>query len=87
MAKVRRSAPGRTRDEVFIPGKMPAKGRALSPARNSPALRDGMQVLLSLVLMGAAILIVLSHAYDAQEKHWAYGTLGTILGFWLKGSK
>jgi hypothetical protein len=43
-----------------------------------------MQVVISLVLMVAALLIVLSHAYDSQEKHWAYGTLGTILGFWLR---
>jgi hypothetical protein len=46
-----------------------------------------MQVLLSLVLVGASLLIILSQAYDPNSKHWAFGTIGTIVGFWLKGAR
>jgi hypothetical protein len=73
----------RTRDEAY-------KGKVDPPLcapLNKFSLRGRMQVLVSLVLMASAVLIVLSHAYDPQEKHWAYGTLGTILGFWLRASK
>jgi hypothetical protein len=43
-----------------------------------------MQVVISLVFLGASIFIILSHSFDASDKHWAYGSAGTILGFWLK---
>ena len=43
-----------------------------------------MQVLVSLVFLCAAVFIILSHEYNANDKHWAYGSAGTILGFWLK---
>jgi hypothetical protein len=46
-----------------------------------------MRIAVSILLLGAALYIILSHAYDAQDKHWAYATAGTILGFWLRGSK
>jgi len=40
--------------------------------------------VLSLGLFGVAIYIILSTSFDEKGKHWAYGILGTILGFWLK---
>jgi|HubBroStandDraft_6_1064221.scaffolds.fasta_scaffold330555_2 hypothetical protein len=46
-----------------------------------------MQILLSLSLVGASLFIVLSAKYTLQDRHWAFGTLGTVLGFWLRGSK
>ena len=46
-----------------------------------------IRAAVSLVTMSAAIFIVLSPTYSPQDKHWAYGTLGTILGYWLKPSK
>jgi hypothetical protein len=56
-------------------------------AATANALRPVMQAGISTVFLGCALVIVMSHAYDPQEKHWAYGTLGTILGFWLKGTR
>jgi hypothetical protein len=44
-----------------------------------------MQVALTLALGGAAIWIVLATAHGPDDKKWAYGTLGTVLGYWLKG--
>jgi hypothetical protein len=44
-----------------------------------------MQVVLTLALGGAAIWIILATAHGPDDKTWAYGALGTVLGYWLKG--
>jgi hypothetical protein len=43
-----------------------------------------MQVALSLLFTAGSLYIIISPAYDPKDKHWAYGSAGTILGFWLK---
>jgi hypothetical protein len=47
-------------------------------------LRATMQIAVSLCLLGAALFAILSDRYDANTKHWAFATAGTILGFWLR---
>jgi hypothetical protein len=47
-------------------------------------IRLGMQVATSLCVLGGALYIIISPTYDPKDKHWAYGSAGTILGFWLK---
>jgi hypothetical protein len=47
-------------------------------------VRTMMQVFVSLVLLGASVYIILSQSYNPNDKHWAYATAGTVLGFWLK---
>jgi hypothetical protein len=44
----------------------------------------GAQLVISAVLLVAALFVILTKRYPAQDKHWAYGALGTIVGFWLK---
>ena len=44
----------------------------------------GAQLVISAVLLIAALFVILTKKYPAQDKHWAYGALGTIIGFWLK---
>jgi hypothetical protein len=44
-----------------------------------------MQSLITLVLLLPSLIVIMKKDYDASQKHWAYGTIGTILGFWLKG--
>jgi hypothetical protein len=46
--------------------------------------RRAMQVMVSLCLLGASLFVILAADYDPNIKHWAFGTVGTILGFWLK---
>jgi hypothetical protein len=46
-----------------------------------------MQIVLSLIVVGAGLHMILSGRYDAGNQHWAYGIIGTVLGFWLKGAK
>jgi hypothetical protein len=57
---------------------------AQPPSAQRANLRVWMQVAISLVFLGASIFIILSHSFDASDKHWAYGSAGTILGFWLR---
>jgi hypothetical protein len=46
-----------------------------------------MQALVTLVLLSASLLVILSAKYDPNSKHWAFATVGTIVGFWLKGGR
>jgi len=43
-----------------------------------------MQIAVSVLCLLTALYIILSQRYDAKEQHWAYGVVGTILGFWLR---
>jgi len=47
-------------------------------------LKQYMQVIISGVLVLAALYVILSNRYSDSEKNWAYATIGTILGFWIK---
>ena len=42
-----------------------------------------MQVAVSGVVGAAALFVILSTRYGPKDKHWAYATVGTLLGFWL----
>lgn len=46
--------------------------------------RAFLKGLISVVLLAAALWVILSQRYQATDKHWAYGTIGTLIGFWLK---
>src|ERR1039457_5898461 len=45
-----------------------------------------MQVVLSVTVGAAALFVILSRRFTPRDKHWAYATLGTIIGFWLNSS-
>jgi hypothetical protein len=59
------------------------KRRAVSP---SPASKidAAMQAALSAILLVAGVFVILSKDYGTTDKHWAYGTVGTLVGFWLR---
>jgi hypothetical protein len=46
-----------------------------------------MQVVISLVLLAASLYVILSKNYGDSETHWSFATVGTILGYWLKGDR
>ena len=54
-----------------------------APAENSGVV-DAMQVAISVIVLGAGLFVVLSKRYEAAEKNWAFGAIGTVVGFWLK---
>jgi hypothetical protein len=45
-----------------------------------------MQIVISIVFISASLFVILSRRYAPTDRHWAYGALGTILGFWLRGT-
>jgi hypothetical protein len=55
--------------------------RKLRHEQRMALFRFVMQIVTSLMFLGASVYIILSHNYDAKDKHWAYGTAGTILGY------
>ena len=42
-----------------------------------------MPVLISLVLLAAAVWVILSGRYGDATQKWAFGAAGSILGYWL----
>ena len=45
-----------------------------------------MQGVFSCAICCVALFVILAKRYGATDKHWAYATVGTILGFWLKSA-
>ena len=43
-----------------------------------------MALGVTLVIGAAALFVILSKLYDADSLKWAFGALGTIIGYWLK---
>ena len=45
--------------------------------------REVMQIIISLVILGAALYIILSKKYPDDVQKWAFGAIGTVIGYWL----
>ena len=45
--------------------------------------REVMQIIISLVILGASLYIILSKKYDGDVQKWAFGAIGTVIGYWL----
>jgi hypothetical protein len=50
-----------------------------------PHIQILMQVALSLMVVAVSLFIIVATRFGPKDKHWAYATVGTILGFWLHG--
>jgi hypothetical protein len=50
-------------------------------------VQEIMQVIISIALLASGLFVVLSHEYGATEQHWAYGSMGTVVGFWLRPTR
>jgi hypothetical protein len=46
-------------------------------------LRAVMPALVSILVLIASLIVILMRRFSPRDKHWAYATIGTILGFWL----
>jgi len=47
-------------------------------------LKQLVSPILSVLIALGSLFVILSKHYDAETQKWAFGSLGTILGFWLK---
>jgi hypothetical protein len=43
-----------------------------------------MPVVISVILFLTSLCVILLSTYQAEDKHWAYGTVGTLVGYWLR---
>jgi hypothetical protein len=62
-------------------------GQAEAPGSSSFAPIDPRMIfhlILSPCLLLASLFVILAERYTPADKHWAHGTTGTIVGFWLK---
>jgi hypothetical protein len=48
-------------------------------------LEVGGKVGFTVVLLAGALFVILANKYTPTDKHWAYATIGTLIGYWLKG--
>jgi hypothetical protein len=46
-------------------------------------LRGRMQVIVSLIVLICSLYIILSKKYEVDAQKWAFGAIGTVLGYWL----
>ena len=46
--------------------------------------KSSMMILISLLVLSSSLYIILSGHYDDGSQKWAFGTVGSIMGFWLK---
>jgi hypothetical protein len=88
------STPSPTPIPSATPVQTPRPTPQSTPSRTPEALPTSekptdlvllMRVAVSLLVLGASLFVILSKRYGPKDKHWAYATVGTLLGFWLKG--
>ena len=49
----------------------------------SIGFQKSMQALISLALLGASMIAIVSEKYADKDRNWSYGTVGALIGFWL----
>jgi hypothetical protein len=47
-------------------------------------LRRLIAPIASLLVLIGSLFVILSKTYQSDSEKWAYGSIGTILGYWLK---
>ncbi len=60
--------------------------RPNEPLFGTLSLHDGMTALVSIVVLLAALALILGGGDSQDSQKWAFGTTGSILGYWLKPS-
>jgi len=64
-----------------------ALGRVRGPslaARGSVVSREAVQGAVTLAVLASALYVILSGGYQESEQKWAFGAVGTVVGFWLR---
>jgi hypothetical protein len=58
--------------------------RATRALPNESNVRLIMQIAVSIVMLAAGLWVMLSGHYGDEATRWAAGTIGTVVGYWLK---
>lgn len=62
------------------PGEFEMYSKAVPPFN----VRGLVQIIITVAVLGSALFVILSNGYDDAEQKWAFASVGTILGYWLK---
>jgi hypothetical protein len=54
-----------------------------SRGRTETLVNTLMPALVSLALLGGALYVILSKRYSNETSKWAFGTVGTVAGYWF----
>ena len=57
-------------------------GAAVAPRRRWATF--SMLCVVTLTVLAASLYVILSGQFDQSAQKWAYSSVGTILGFWLR---
>ena len=77
---------GRTRGAPRRPSPVkaaPPKAAEASLSRQRQVAALVMSIAVSACSLGGALYLILSRRYGSEAEKWAFGTVGTILGYWL----
>lgn len=77
---------GRTRGAPRRPPPVeaaPPKAAEASLSRERQVAALVMSIAVSVCSLGGALYLILSRRYGSEAEKWAFGTVGTILGYWL----
>lgn len=55
-----------------------------TPGLSDARLKLAMQIVVSTALLAASLWVLLSKNYDEAYVKWAIGTIGVIVGYWLR---
>lgn len=53
-------------------------------ARKAEPRYPWMQPAVSLIVLAASLFVILSGSYGESYAKWAFGSVGLILGYWLR---
>jgi uncharacterized membrane protein YkvI len=62
----------------------PPPNVAQYPIPGWAAVKEITALAFSAILLLASLFVILRKDYGPKDKHWAYGTIGTLIGFWLR---
>ncbi len=50
---------------------------------SSLTIKSIVGIIFSFMVLFASLYVILSNDYPEADKKWAYGSVGTILGYWI----
>jgi hypothetical protein len=74
---------------LFLAIAVRGSGTPLFPnleATPRPDVTISMQVIVTLLVLLAGLYVILEPSYASDDKKWGYGIVGTVVGYWLKGT-
>lgn len=69
-----------------IPPDLAGGGKASNKNSVNKVLITVFSLVLQLIFVAVSFYIILSQKFPSDTQRWAFGTLGLVLGYWLKKS-